>query len=334
VDRVEEGLIMSIKDRLANKSASVGMTPRTGLEQPPSGKPKTGAGQLMQSLPMLAEKDDEIANLKRQLDDARESAAALEIPLSELKEVPGRRRKLTQEQFVELRENLRNNPLISAITVRLGPEGGYEIISGHNRVAAFRALNKEKILAVVIDTGDAESELGAFYANLLQADLPDYEKYLGFKRRRDATGKNTTQLAAEAGVSTTFVHQLMSFEKLPLQVIALLDERPHLVGANAAEDFAKLAQGGRLDEVLAAVQQIAEAGITQAAALRLAAKADRPTARAEVVKIKAGRAVFAEVRAAHKTLRIAFRSAEERETVSKAIEDVIRQFAAKKWKPE
>ena len=319
---------MSIKDRLASKSATIGANSRVATDTHTPGKPKTGAGQLMQSLPMLAEKDTEIAALRRELDQTRESSSPLEIPLSELNEVPGRRRKLTAGQFIELRENLRHNALMSAITVRTRRNGGYEIISGHNRVAAFQELGKDKILAVVINANDAETELGAFYANLLQSGLPDYEKYLGFKRRQQVCGKNQTQLAIEAGVTASFVSMLMVYESLPEEITHLLDDRPELVGANAAEDFAKLIQQGRKDQVIAAVDQIAKNGISQAAALRLAAKSPTPTQKREPKKIRTGKAVFAEVHGVDKTLRISFRTAAEREMVEEAIEEVVRRFAS------
>ena len=319
---------MSIKDRLANKSATIGSTPRAAAEGASPGKPKTGAGQLMQSLPMLAEKDSEIASLREELQASRENAAASEISLSELNEVPGRRRKLTPEQFAELRENLRNNSLVSAITVRTRRDGGYEIISGHNRVAAFKELGKEKILAVVINANDAESELGAFYANLLQTGLPDYEKYLGFKRRQMATGKNQLQLATEAGVTASFVSMLMAFENLPTEIISMLDDRPDLVGANAAEDFVNLAQKGRTPQVIEAVKAIALEGMSQAAALRMAAKdAALPAPKAAARKIRSGKAVFAEIRVTDKTIRISFRSEDERTMVEEAIGEVLKRYA-------
>jgi ParB family chromosome partitioning protein len=322
---------MSIKDRLANKSASVGTMPRATQENSAPGKPKTGAGQLMQSLPMLAEKDDEIASLKQQLDNATQNTAALELPLSDLKEVPGRRRKLTREQFAELRENLRNNPLISAITVRARPAGGYEIISGHNRVAAFRELGREKILAVTITASDADSELASFYANLLQSGLPDYEKYLGFRRRRETTGKTQRELASEAGVSPAFVSMLMAFDGLPPEITRQLDDRPDLIGANAAEDFSKLMEQGRKEQVIAAIAAVAEGRLTQAAALRKASRDEAAApSKAETKKYRSGKAVFAEVRGVGKVLRISFRSEEERVAIEKAIGDVLQQFAAGK----
>ena len=324
---------MSIKDRLANKAATIGNLQRAAGDPPVIGKPKTGAGQLMQSLPMLAEKDSEIAALREQLEISRENVAALEIPLSELNEVPGRRRKLTAEQFAELRENLRNNKLISAITVRTRRDGGYEIISGHNRAAAFKELGKERILAVVVSANDAETELGAFYANLLQTDLPDYEKYLGFKRRQQATGKNQTQLATEAGVTRSFVSMLMVFSDLPEEIITLLDQRPELVGANAAEEFVRLVRNGRSAQVIAAVRAIADEGITQAAALRMAAKgAQVQPARPESKKIRSGKFIFAELRGTAKVLRITFRSENERVMAEEAVAEALRQLA-KEEKP-
>lgn len=318
---------MSIKDRLAGKAANIGATPRQSADNAASTWPKTGAGQLMQSLPMLAEKDSEIAALKQEIIASRGNSSALEIPLPDLHEVPGRRRKLTTEQYAELRENLRNNALVSAITVRKRRDGGFEIISGHNRVAAFRELGKEKILAVVIDCDDAQTELSAFYANLLQSGLPDFEKYLGFKRRQKVSGKNQKELANEAGVTPAFVSMLMTFDNMPEEVLDLLTGQPELIGANAAEDFAKLVIQGRKQQVIEAITEIANGNLTQAAGLRLAAKEVERQVKVQSKKIRAGKLVFAELRGVDKTIRISFRSQEERMRAEDEIEDLIKQLA-------
>ena len=97
----------------------------------------------MQSLPMLVAKDGEIAALREQLKISCENVAALEIPLSELKEVPRRQRKLTVDPFAEVRGYLRDNALRSAITVRTRRDGGYQVISGRNGAAAFKKMGKD-----------------------------------------------------------------------------------------------------------------------------------------------------------------------------------------------
>ena len=56
---------------------------------------------------LMNENEAQLEALRHQLKDA----VAIAAPLSELHEVAGRRRQLTAEQFNDLKENLRQNPL-------------------------------------------------------------------------------------------------------------------------------------------------------------------------------------------------------------------------------
>ena len=149
-------------------------------------------------------------------------------------------------------------------------------------------------------------------------------------RRQQATGKNQVQLASEAGVTPSFVSMLMIFDQLPEEMTSVLDKRPELIGANAAEEFAKLIKRGRRTQVMEAVKAIAEDGMSQAAALRLASR-DEQAAPVPVAskKIRSGKSVFAELRGADKVLRISFRSQEDRLSAEDAIAEVLARFAAR-----
>lgn len=320
---------MSFSAKQAQKAASMNLDdidiPSTPLER---GESRTAPGQLMNLQGKFAAAEEKIRDLETRM----ENGASLEIPISKLHEVEGRRRRLTDEQFHELQENLRNNQLVTAITVRKRKAGdGYEIISGHNRVAAYRALGKEKILAVVADTDDEHVDINAFYANLLQPSLPEYEKYLGFKNRLSSTSKSYTEVAAEAGVTSAYVSMLMTFDEMPAEVIVMLNDRPELIGANAASEFVKLVGRGRKKQVLKAIEGIRDGSLTQAAAVREAAH-DKPTAqKIAPKKFRSGKTIFAEMRAMDKDIRISFKavaSDEQRQRAKAAIELIIENIAS------
>jgi len=137
-----------------------------------------------------------------------------ELPLTDLHEVPGRKRHLTIEQLSELKANLANNPLTTPIAVRRREEGGYEIIAGHNRVNAYRELGRTKILSVVFEMTEDEAERSAFYSNLLSPSLPDFEKFMGLRARMEHGKLTQEQVAKEAGVTQQSVSLLLSFSGL------------------------------------------------------------------------------------------------------------------------
>lgn len=123
---------MGIGDKLLAKTANVEAKPRP-IGQPSTSEAKTSPGRLMDAQNRINSAEVRIAQLTAELEEARKAGGAAEIPLSELHEVPGRRRHMPAEKFVELRENLRNNKLIHPVVVRPRAEGGsrlFPVITG------------------------------------------------------------------------------------------------------------------------------------------------------------------------------------------------------------
>ncbi len=321
----------SIKERQASKAASINLDDDDPASAPPvRTEPRTAPGQLMNLQGRYVQALDENKTLMMRLQEAAPS----ELPISELREVAGRRRRLTAGQFEELTNNLKNNPLITPITVRKVETGGYEIISGHNRVEAFKVLGRERILAAIIESDDDQADLSAFYANLLQPDLPDFEKYLGFaeiERRHPKLTK--AQIASNAGISASTITQLMSFGNLPDEAIQVLRKTPEILGANAAYNFAKLHTQGKGLRVVEAIRKLAAGAVDQSQALKFASAnpASKPRVKSgEPVRVKAGKTVYCDLLRADKVLRLVFKSAEEAAEAQEAIRLVLQGRADSK----
>jgi ParB family transcriptional regulator, chromosome partitioning protein len=321
-----------LAERLLNKTSGVAKAVADNPGKPIADQaPVTMPGQLGAFRLEAQKYQDRIKKLEADLLEAQTNGASAELPLEQLFEVAGRRRKLTAQQYNELKQNLRNNPLVTPITVRVRPEGGYEVISGSNRVAIFRELGRAQIPARVLDSDDTQAEINAFFANLLQADLPDYEKYLGFKKIMEVQGNLThAEIAERAGVSRSFVSQLMAFDDLPEAALAILAESPATIGANAAQDLAALAKKGRAQQVVEAVTKVAAGELDQGKAVKFAAVdvvQKVVTTKPQPVRIKLGKATFCSLQRADKVLRIQFESAAQAEAVQEAIRIVLEQRA-------
>jgi ParB family chromosome partitioning protein len=307
---------------------TAGIAP-TGKERP-TGEPKTVTAMAVSSNKLrerAEEAEAEAERLRAELAAGNREGGTARLPLDQLHEVPSRRRKMTSEQYNELKENLRNNPLVTPITVRKRPKGGYEVVSGNNRVAIYRELERNDILAVVVESDDDQADLNAFYANLLQTDLSDYEKYLGFKMIQAKYPDMThTQIAERAGKSRQFVTQLMAFADLPVGAIAILSEKPFTLGANAAEDMAILNKKGRGEQVTEAVIKLCAGEFDQAQAVKYAA-GESPkkaaAAKAEPIRFKVGKSTYCDFRRSNNVVRIDFKSPEEAEAIEAAIRSVI-----------
>ncbi|SAL49185.1 ParB, partition protein [Caballeronia choica] len=322
---------MSFKDRLAAKTALI--APVVDSPNPPLPRePKTAPGAMMKAMPILKEKQAEIDAMSAAMAALRDQMAngtngAMDIALDQLVEVAGRRRHMSPEKFAELRENLRHNRLIHPIVVRRLPDGKFEIISGHHRIDAYKALGRPMIRAVADDGSDDEASDGAFFANLMQSDLTDYEKYLGFKeRQRRYPTMTRAQLAEQSGLSETAISFIRSFDNLPAYVLSICADRPSLLGAGAAFALANLAKQGRSDQVISAVQKLAAGEIDQGQTVKLASiDPARPKVDAAPVstKIRQGKAVYCEMRRAKNVVRLQFKSEEEATRVHAEIQRVL-----------
>jgi ParB family chromosome partitioning protein len=106
---------MGIGDRLLAKTANIGSKPTEAAQpRPLSTEPRTSPGRLMDAQNRINSAQSRIKELESQL----EERAALEVRLDALIEVHGRRRKLTAEQFQELKNNLAQHALATPILVR------------------------------------------------------------------------------------------------------------------------------------------------------------------------------------------------------------------------
>lgn len=312
--------------RLAGKTQDIAKNPsaRSIADRPPVTMP----GQLGAFRIEAQRYQQQIQNLQEQLDDADQRPTQIDLPLDKLVTVEGRRRRLTAEEFAQLRENLRENALIEPIIVRRIDDEKFEVITGHNRVAAFRELARDTIPGIVRDLDPVRADINAFYSNLLHPDLTDFEKYLGFKMISEHEGLITSEALAErTGHSARQIRRLMMFDALPDEAIKLLDEFPGMIGASAAEALAKLTAEGKGAEVFSALKSAAAGEITEAQAIAMATASKKPARKKQPpTTIKSGATIYCRIHAAEKVLRLEFASPEQRETAQAAVAEVLEKM--------
>jgi ParB family chromosome partitioning protein len=275
----------------------------------------------------------ELRHLTAELEEAKKQGRALEVALDDLVEVPGRRRTLSAEAYAELRENVRQHELITPITVRVLEGGKFEIISGHNRVTAYRELGRDKIKAWPADAGEDKIDELAFYANLLHPDLSAYEKYQGLKKISAQNPELSHEaLADRVGLSRTLVTELLSFDNIPKEALAELEKRPGALGSKALIQLAAMAREGKVGAVVEAIRAAVLEGKTAQEVLQAATGGTKRLSlpRAEPIKIRAGRKNYCTMTAARNVVRIQFESEEERVEIEKEIRDFLESIAIRK----
>src|SRR5690349_23411427 len=97
-----------MKDQ-AQKAKSIQVTPadQAKAADTKAGSARTAPGHLMQLQATADKQRKEIEQLREQL----ANGSRAKRPISRMHEVPGRRRKLTPEQYAELKANLAKYPL-------------------------------------------------------------------------------------------------------------------------------------------------------------------------------------------------------------------------------
>jgi ParB family chromosome partitioning protein len=293
-------------DRAAKlASLDIDDTPSSPVSDLLKERAKTAPGQLMMIQGDLKRAEERADELQRQLD----AGAPRAIPLSEIYLVPGRQRMLSPEEKAELKENLRLNPLLHPVTVRPKNERGYELVSGYNRYNIYLELGRREIEAHVKELEADKVEIYAFYANLLSPSLPDFEKYLGFKKRQAATGYSQKQLAEESGISPKSLSALFTFDDFPEEAKEILAGAPDVLGIRTAQKFIAAIKSGRHAQVITALQRLCnrEEGFTQANAIAYVNSAQRERNKeVESRVIRVGRAQFCKLDARRDTVLVKF----------------------------
>ena len=271
-------------DRL-KATMGISVESKTPADQLYSTTPKTAPGKLVLAHQEARAYKQEAEALKNKM-----------VRLSELHEVAGRKRTLSPEAFEELKANLANNPLANSIVVRARKEGGFEVISGHNRAQAYRDLGRTEIEADVREFAEEEVYEVAFYSNLINSPLTDFEKYIGFKNIQYRTNETHEQMARRAGTSKSQITSIFNFDKLPKQAIELISQNPHCIGYNAVSKIvAKDNSSINNQSIIKAVEKLINGEITESMAVTLSLVKKKNENRATVMApVKKGGACFAE----------------------------------------
>lgn len=275
-------------------------------------------------------KYDRLLEANQNLQNKLDALPPRELPIDQLHEVADRKRRLTEEQFNELVENLRNNALVTAITVRRRATGGYEIISGHNRVAAYRELGKDSILAIVIDSDDENAKISSFYANLLHPNLPDLEIYEGYKKILEMRpGTTHEELAKGSGKSRQLVSQIMAYEDMPTESLECLKKANRSLGSTTVQSLAALKAKGAAPRLSEAIEKFAAGEITQDQAVKFAASNGKSTSKEKIapIRIMSGKTKYCEIRRLNTSLRFDFKNEQEAEAALEEIQAILQNRA-------
>ena len=176
--------------------------------------------------------------------------------------------KLDPEHVAEIAESVRVDKLNDPITVRPytptgddDPDWEFELISGENRIEAFKLLGESLIPAIIKQYDDIQAARMAVFSNKKRKGYSHYEEFLGYRMLLEMGAvKSQNQMAIDAEMSKAEMSRLMSFAKLPQSAFGLLNATPALIGSNVASALSAFSERTDYEELVLAVLRKVGAG--------------------------------------------------------------------------
>ena len=196
---------------------------------------------------------DDLFTTQEMLDDAKLERVQ-NIPLSELhpfKEHPFKVQN--NEEMERMIESIRKVGAITPALARPLPDGGYELISGHRRLAACQVLGIETMPVIVREMSDDEAVIAMVDANLQRETILPSEKAFAYKMKLEAIkhqGVASAQVgqkllsveivADDAGESRNQIKRYIRLTYLIPELLSMVDENK--IAFNPAVEISYLEQ--------------------------------------------------------------------------------------------
>ena len=159
------------------------------------------------------------------------------IPLADLTPFRNHPFKVKEdEEMAQLMRSIADAGVLSPALARPLPDGGYELISGHRRLAACKALGMDTMPVIVRDLTDEDAVITMVDSNLQREHILPSEKAFAYKMKMEALshqGKTSRQVGerwsvsqiSEAGTdSERQIHRYIRLTHLIPDILKLVDE--------------------------------------------------------------------------------------------------------------
>ena len=180
---------------------------------------------------------DDLFTTQAERDDAKLERIK-NIPLGELHPFKNHPFKiLNNEEMERMIESIRKVGTITPALARPLPDGGYELISGHRRLAACQVLGIETMPVIVREMSDDEAVIAMVDANLQRETILPSEKAFAYKMKLEAikhqgiassqVGKkllSIEKVGEDNGESRNQVHRYIRLTYLIPELLSMVDD--------------------------------------------------------------------------------------------------------------
>ena len=196
---------------------------------------------------------DELFSSQEERDDAKLERVR-DIPLNELYPFKDHPFKIqNDDEMKRLMESIQKFGTLTPALARPLPKGGYELISGHRRLAACQVLEIETMPVIVREMSDDEAVIAMVDANLHREHILPSEKAFAYKMKRDALNHQgitspqvgeklltVEKIGADNGDSKNQVLRYIRLTHLIPELLSMVDENK--IAFNPAVEISYLEQ--------------------------------------------------------------------------------------------
>lgn len=221
---------------------------------------------------------EELFSSQEDRDDAKLERVK-DIPLAELHPFKDHPFKIqNDEEMKRLIESIQKFGTLTPALARPLPDGGYELISGHRRLAACQVLDIETMPVIIREMSDDEAVIAMVDANLQREHILPSEKAFAYKMKLDAIkhqGVTSAQVgqkllsvekvAEDAGESRNQVKRYIRLTYLIPELLEMVDENK--IAFNPAVEISYLEQSEQ--RVLLNAMELNDCTPSHAQAIRL-----------------------------------------------------------------
>ena len=180
---------------------------------------------------------DDLFTTQAERDDAKLERVK-NIPLNELHPFKNHPFKiLNNEEMERMIESIRKVGTITPALARPLPDGGYELISGHRRLAACQVLGIETMPVIVREMSDDEAVIAMVDANLQRETILPSEKAFAYKMKLEAVKHqgvtsrqvgekllSVTQVSRDSDDSERQIQRYIRLTYLIPELLAMVDD--------------------------------------------------------------------------------------------------------------
>lgn len=221
---------------------------------------------------------DELFSSQEERDDAKLERVK-EIPLCELHPFKDHPFKIqNDDEMKRLIESIQKFGTLTPALARPLPEGGYELISGHRRLAACQVLGIETMPVIIREMSDDEAVIAMVDANLQREHILPSEKAFAYKMKLEAikhqgitsrqVGEkllSVTQVSKESDDSERQVQRYIRLTYLIPELLEMVDDGK--IAFNPAVEISYLEQSEQ--RVLLNAMELNDCTPSHAQAIRL-----------------------------------------------------------------